>query len=123
MSAETMLYAWLSGHAPLVALVGTSIHPDVVPQNAPRPAVSYSRVDTEYITTIHDSVVHGSFVSMQIQCWAKDDEGTGRSVADQIADEVEAALAANGEVPTARGVLFDEATGDLGTSVDARLLA
>jgi hypothetical protein len=123
MSAETILYGWLAGYAPLNALIAGRIWPDVVPLNAQRPAVSYQRLDTEHVTTIHSSAVLASFVSMQVVCWAANADGTGRSLADQIADEVEAALAANGEVPTARAVVFDEASGDYGTSVDVRLLA
>ena len=42
MSAESELYAALSGHAALTALVSTRIYPDAIPEDKPLPAVVYS---------------------------------------------------------------------------------
>lgn len=42
MSAATIAYAVLSGHAPLTALVGARIYPLVIPESAQLPAVVYS---------------------------------------------------------------------------------
>jgi len=41
MSAESELYAALSGHAALTALVSTRIYPDAIPEDQPLPAVVY----------------------------------------------------------------------------------
>jgi Protein of unknown function (DUF3168) len=116
VSAESTVYGWLAGHAALSALVGARIYPDVIPQDTVLPAIAYARSGTEHVSTIHGGVA-GALVTVQVQSWADT-----RTAAEAAADAVEAALIANGEVPTARGVLFDDTTGCFGTAVDVRLL-
>lgn len=116
MSAESVLYGWLSGHAALTELVSTRIYPDVIAQGEALPAVAYTRSGTEPVSVIHGAAA-AEFVTLQIQCWA-----ATRTAADAVADAVQAALAANGEDRLARGTLFDEETGSFGTALDVRLL-
>lgn len=53
MSGGTTIYAALSGHAALTALVGDRIYPIAVPNGKAFPAVAYRRAATEYFPTIH----------------------------------------------------------------------
>ena len=89
MSAETELYAALSADAPLAAVVGARIYPDFLAQEISLPAVVYQRAETEYVTTIHSGAVLGSRVTLEIWCLH-----TSRIGAEQLADLVEAAIAA-----------------------------
>lgn len=97
MSAETILYAALSGAAGVVALVEDRIYPTLLPQEKPIPAVVYVRIDSEYITTIHSSTPLGSRVEMEVMSIAKTN-----AAAEAIGDAVEVALAAALIVPTGR---------------------
>jgi hypothetical protein len=47
MSAETELYAALSGAAGITALVGSRIYPDAIPEEVALPALVFSRQATE----------------------------------------------------------------------------
>ena len=120
MSAESTLYGWLAAHAALTTLVGGAvtprIYPDVVPGDQALPAVAYARSGTEPITTIHGTIA-GRFVDLQVQCWAET-----RPEAEAVADAVEGALLAAGELSVNRAVLFDTESGNYGTSIDVRLL-
>ena len=91
MSAETAAYSTLSGSAPVTALVGTRIYPDIVPQEHPLPAIALARIDTEYVTTIHGGEALASFVTLEVHCLA-----SSRAAAEQLADTVELAIPAGG---------------------------
>jgi hypothetical protein len=121
MSAETTFYAYLAGAAGVTAIVGAGasarIYPDVIPQDKALPAVAYARMVTEPVSTVHSGAQVAELVTMQAQCWA-----ATRTAADALADAATAALAAQGEPPVARSVLFDDETGAFGTAVDFRLL-
>ena len=97
MSAETILYAALSGAGGIAALVGDRIYPGLLPQGKAIPALVYRRADTEYITTIHSSTPRGSRVEMEVMAIA-----STNGAAEAIGDAVEVALAAALIVPTGR---------------------
>lgn len=88
MSAETELYAALSAASGLVALVGTRIYPDILPEEHQFPAVVYTRTGTQPVLTVHGGSV-GDFTDLQINAWAKT-----RTAAAAVADQIEAALVA-----------------------------
>lgn len=100
MSAESSLYAILTAHAPLTALVGAGadarIYPDALPEECDYPALVTTRSATEPIATLHGTVA-GAFVTLAISCW-----GGSRDQSDAVAAAVESALAAAGEIPLAR---------------------
>jgi hypothetical protein len=102
MSAETVLYAALSDDAGVESLVSTRIYPDVSPQDVALPAVSFTRVGTEYINTIHGAAV-GSFASLEVWCMART-----RLAAEDVADAVELAARAATFVTTNRRAEYDD---------------
>lgn len=116
MSAETQLYALLSGNAGVTALVGTRIYPDLIPEEKDSPYIGYERVATAPIATIHGSVP-GTEVGMAVACWAET-----RVQAEEVADAVEAAMRAAGHVYRGRGAEIDAATGRLAATLDYELL-
>ena len=72
MSAESTLYAALSGWAGLTALVGSRIYPDEVPLGVALPAVAWLRESTEFNPTIHGTITPGSTKAlMDIACVAE----------------------------------------------------
>ena len=79
MSAETMLYSTLSVAAPVIAVVGTRIFPDVVPQDKVLPAIAFVRADTEFATTIHGTVGRTRAV---VEVWSM---ASTRTAADALA--------------------------------------
>jgi len=88
MSAETDLYAVLTGAAGVVALVGNRIYPDVVAEEAALPAIAYQRSATEFLNTIHGTAPLGETASIEITCVA-----TTRPGANAVANAVVASLA------------------------------
>ncbi len=87
MSIETDFRATLAAHAPLVALVGTRIALNAVPENSPLPLVVYAC--THDRTLGLDNSLLADQCAIQVDCWA----ATGAE-ADQVADAVVAAVAA-----------------------------
>ena len=69
MSAESALYAALSGLPGLTALVSTRIYPDVIPEDAAMPAVVTARTGTEPVIGI-GGAKFGEFAQMTISAWA-----------------------------------------------------
>lgn len=104
MGAESITYTALNV-AGVNALVSDRIYPDVIPQGKPLPAVVYSRAETEYLTTIHSSIVIATTVNMEVYCMAQTKTG-----ADLLADAVESALAAGQIRMTGRRPDFSEET-------------
>lgn len=115
MSAESNLYAVLSGHGPLTALVAGRIYPDAMPEDTAYPVVVYSRQGTEPVVAISGDK-HGEFVAMRLESWAKT-----RTAADAVGDAVEAALLTAREVPAGRQGGFDAETGLFATLIDVTL--
>lgn len=90
MSAETLLYAALSGNAGVSSLVGARIYPEFVPQEQDPPFVAYTRTGTEYITTIHSGVPLAQISTIEIACMART-----KASADAVADAVVLAVGAD----------------------------
>jgi hypothetical protein len=96
MSADTDLRAELLAHAPLLALVGAPnrIAFDKVAQNTARPFVVLVRDEPiEEYTTLDGRRV-AALLQFQMQC-----VGDTRAQAEEVADEVEAALRASTREP------------------------
>lgn len=89
---ESELRAALIANGAVSALCGTRIHPDVLPQNSPLPAVAYTRIWSE-----RDSAMGAdtTVVTTQVQftCFAKSGVGvSGYDKALELADAVRAVL-------------------------------
>lgn len=104
MSAETDFRAALVAHAPLVALVGTRIAQNAVPDGSAMPCVVYAstRVQDYHL----DNSVGAMNVQFDVQCWGD----TGADAAG-VADEVQDAILAVGCVCTQRSTTFDPELG------------
>lgn len=105
MSAETDLYAALSAHPDLAALVGGRIYPDAMPEGEALPAVVYQRSSTAPVTTI-SSVTVAEEVLFAISAWAET-----RESAEAVANYVAEAIAAAGDPYTDRTGGFDPECG------------
>ena len=105
MSAETDLYAALSGRASLTALVGTHIYPDAIPEGDTLPAVVYQRGGTEPITTLQNQTV-AEQVRFGITAWSK-----SRITADAVADEIVTAISGASNPLADRSSGFDSEMG------------
>lgn len=88
MSVESDFRAALAGNAALVALVGTRIAQDAVPQGSAYPLVVYTVQHQRELAI--DNSQHADACTLQVQCWG----GRAADAAD-VADAVEAALAAD----------------------------
>lgn len=117
MSAESDLYAALSGYAALTSLVGTRIYPDVLPEECAYPAVVFARQATDPVPSI-SGIDFGAFVDFQVGAWAPT-----RAAADAAGAQVEAALRAVGDPPTGRNAAFDPETGLYASLIEVRRLA
>lgn len=117
MSAETDLYAILSGAAPLAAVVGSRIYPDAMPEESEYPVVVFSRTETDPVQTL-DGVIHAEFVTFALGCWAPT-----RAGADAAADAAVAALVAAGETYAGRESGYDPETGLYATTVQTTIFA
>lgn len=118
MSAETLLYSTLSAAAPVTAIVGTRIYPDVVPQDAALPCVAFYRIDTVYHNTIHSAVPVAETAILEITCMA-----TTRVGADALADAALAAVGAAGFVAAGRRGEIDTENGLWATTLTVEYLS
>lgn len=105
MSAETELYAALSGRAGLTALVGTRIYPDAIPENASLPAVVYVRSNTTPYYNI-GGLLLAEDVKFSLTAWSE-----SRTQAEAVADQVRLALNGAGNPITDRSSGFDAEVG------------
>lgn len=91
MSIDTDVYAVMSGHAPLTALLGSGANfrmfPSVIAQGVAMPAGAYA-LRTEPVGTV-DGLVVAYQTRVTVQCWAE-----GIAQAKQIADAVVGAFSA-----------------------------
>lgn len=111
MSAESDFRAVLTGYANLTDLVpATRISQNAVDQDVDTPYIVF----TAQHNPLHglDNSVHVTNVQFRVECWADDS-----LTADEVADEVVAALAADGVVAVARQSGHDPQVG-----LDATLL-
>ena len=104
--AEELLFSTLSGAAPVTAIVGQRIYPDVIPQDAGIPAIAFLRTDTEFINTIHGAVPVGSSPLVEVSCVQ-----TSRELAHVLANAVQAAIAPEGFTIEGRRSEQDPETG------------
>lgn len=104
-----LLYARLTGNAGLAALVGTRVHPDMLPQNVTYPAIRYNQVSRVEVVRkpvaaggvgASLAIVRGTF---QLDCYAKT-----YKQAHQVA--VAAAAAVYGWRDPANGVIVARVT-------------
>lgn len=115
MSAETQLYAILSADAPLGALVGARIYPDLIPEQVAAPYVGYERTSSTPAATLEGTVL-AERVDILIACWANT-----RRQANQIADAARAALAGTAWRYAGSGSEVDETTGRLAATLQVSL--
>ena len=116
MSAETEVYAALSGHAGLTAIVAARIYPDVLPEKTTYPAVVFSRESTNPIRSISGHYF-GADVSLQIGCW-----GNTRTEADAAGTQAEAALIASGMFPRGKNSGYDPETDLYASIIEVEIL-
>ena len=122
MSAESVAYATLKAASAVTALVGSGdaarIYPDVVPQEFALPAVSFQRVATEAVNTIHSTLLA---TRVTLDVWCMDEQ---RYAAETLADAAQAALVAAHFVLTNRRAELDYEAGiwiaALGTRLNFR---
>ena len=88
MSVEAVIYAALSGHAPLTALVAARIYPVTLPEDCIYPAVVYQLADRQYLRTLCGDA------GASLNSVAVDSYAPTYSEARAVADAVRAALAA-----------------------------
>lgn len=117
MSAESQLYAALSGAAGVTALVSTRIYPDAVPQEQALPSMAYARIETEYLSTIHGSSL-GQFGTFELVCMAE-----ARDDADAIADAVAVVMGAQSWQLQSRRQEFDSDSNLWGTVLAVRIFS
>ena len=90
MSAETDLYAVLSGYAQLTALVSTRIFPDAIPEDKALPAVVYGNEGETPEVCLNNDIT-ATATRFRIAAW-----GTTRTAAAAVGDQIVAALIADG---------------------------
>lgn len=113
MSAETELYAALTGRAGLVALVSDRIYPDAIPESRALPSVVFIRSSTAPTYTIGGALACED-AHFMITSWAE-----SRASAESIADEISAALTISGNPIVDRSGGYDAETGLFAASVEA----
>lgn len=112
MSAESELYAALTGLPALTALVSTRIYPDAIPEDVTLPAVVTARQGTEPVIGI-GGVKFGEFAQMIVSAWAPT-----RTLAESIGDQITEALRIAGNPVTNRAGSYDEETGFFAVTID-----
>jgi hypothetical protein len=105
MSAESVLYAALSGAAGVTTLVSDRIYPDNLPQGKSLPAAIYARAKTDPVYTIHNSTPVIEETDFEIWCFAQ-----SRQDAESLGDAVKTALASASLKFTGRRFEFDAET-------------
>lgn len=87
MSVKKAVFALLSGHAGLTALVGTRIHRQLLPQEPTYPAVVYTRTASVLVASLgRESGLWRSTIS--VDCLAETESGA-EAVALQVRDALD----------------------------------
>lgn len=115
MTAEVTLYRLLANDSTIAALVDERIYQDLAVQGAALPYIVYGRTGTEPVTTIHGAVA-ASFVTLQIQCWART-----RAASEDVQQAVVSELNAAGEAYVARSAVYDEEADAFGGLIDVTI--
>lgn len=105
MSAESDLYAALSGSLPVTSLVGTRISSDAPDQGAATPYVFYERVDTDVISSLHDGTPIAEITRLNLVCY-----GAEREDAEDLGNKAVTAVTAAGFIYTGRQGEYDPET-------------
>lgn len=121
MSPETVFFDLAAADAGVRSAFGgppptLRIYPGGLPEGCAYPAGVFSRTATEYLTTIHGTVlaVDGS---LAVQAWAEN-----RTAANNAADALESALIGAGYPPESRTDVADPETGLEGVELLVTLL-
>jgi hypothetical protein len=114
VSVETDFRALLAGHAPLLALVGSRVALNAVPEGSTFPlvvfAANHDRINGLDGTMLVDSC------SIAVQCWA-DTAAQADAVADAVRAAVATAPAARSATVTERSTTFDPELGADGVTL------
>lgn len=88
ITIEEGLYHFLTNNAGLVALVGTRVYPNRLPQSGTLPALTYQRIDSPRIAT-HDTAGASGTARprFQFDCW-----GATYATCKAVSDALRAAL-------------------------------
>ena len=108
MSVETDFRATLAAHAPLVALVGSRIAQDAVPEGAKPPLVVYAATHSRTLGL--NGTLLADACTLQVQCWA-DTGAQASAVADAVTVALQTAPADSGACVTERATTFDPEMG------------
>lgn len=84
---EEGLYAFLTANAGVFGLVGERIYPQVIPQDAPMPAVAYQRISSPREYSHYPGASGLARARMQFTC-----EGDSYRQAKRVAEAIRAAL-------------------------------
>ncbi len=114
MSAEQTIQTLLTGTSAITAIVGTRIYSRLVPVDKGLPAIAVRRLETEYITTIHESAIQAGKAQMEIACM-----GNNIGEAEALAAEVVTALSVAGYAATNRSAEEDIELGTWATLISA----
>ena len=112
MSAESDLYAALSGSPAVVGLVSLRIYPDAIPEECQLPAIVFSRSGGEKIYGL-DNSIHAERVRLRVVAW-----GLTRTSADSVASAVCSALIGAGLPPDMQDAAFDDQVGNFSSIVE-----
>lgn len=112
MSAETELYAALSGLAGLTVLVSSRIYPDAIPENSALPAVVYVRAGTNPTYTIGGQLACEE-AKLAITAWAET-----REQAEAVADQMRIAVDLAGNPISDRSSGFDNEVGLFAVTIE-----
>lgn len=103
MSAESDLYAALSGDTDVTDLTGSRIYADVRDEGDGVPAIVYSRTATVPYVSLHTGETFAETATLEVLCIAKD-----RETAEGLRDKVmAAAIAAADFIYQDRGGSYD----------------
>lgn len=112
MSAETELYAVLSGSAGLAALVAARIYPDAIPEDIALPAVVYSRASTDPVLSVSGQKF-AETARFQVTAWDKTRTGSAA-----VAAQIETALLNAWQPAINRTSAFDGEVGLFATTLE-----
>lgn len=115
MSAESQIYAALSGALAVTSIVADRIYPDAIPEDKSLPAVVFARTGTEPYVTLAGARF-AEDISAQVVAWAET-----RTAADAVGDAAEAALRAGGFTVTGRSAGYDGEIGLFATTIEITL--
>jgi len=97
MSAEQTIQALLTGTAGITALTSLRIYSRMVPVDKGLPAIAVRRLETEYVSTIHESATVASKAQIEIACM-----GGSVGETEALAAQVLTALSTSGYAVTNR---------------------